>query len=168
MQEHLSKTQDLVAEGNYEEALARFMWFHAHALEYDPGMYGIRLSIALVYWKNLGDIYPPALKALVKIRDDNEKLKQQGKGDKNLFHDVLSINRIQKQPNKSIALFELIDKKDEKLAEEYWSMIKDNILENRRHDIAKKFIKDLTKEFAEVKEIKECSWVFIQICSRLI
>jgi len=152
MQKHLSLTQDLVSKGKHEEALNRFIWFHKHALEHEPSMYGVRLSFALSYWKNLGDIYPPALKALIKIRDENENLLQQGKGDKHLFHDVISINRTLDQSEKSIDLFERISKIDKKLTNECWGMIKDYILEIKRYDIAQRHIKDVTKEFVGVKE----------------
>jgi len=76
-----------------EEALERFIWFHEHALEHDQSMYGVRLSFALSYWKSLGESYPPAQKALVKTRDDKAKLIREGRGSKNLFHDVMALNR---------------------------------------------------------------------------
>src|SRR5688572_11688303 len=30
--------------GRYEEALAKHVWFHSHALEIEPALYGVRLS----------------------------------------------------------------------------------------------------------------------------
>lgn len=60
MQKYLSDTQEMVRQGKNQEALERFVWFHDHALEHEPaGMYGVRLSFALSYWKALGDVYPP-------------------------------------------------------------------------------------------------------------
>ena len=59
MQVYLNETQELVRQQRYAEALERFLWFHDHALEHNPGMAGVRLSFALSYWKNLGDVYPP-------------------------------------------------------------------------------------------------------------
>jgi len=151
MQQYLSVTQDLVSEGKHQKALDRFIWFHKNALEHDPAMYGVRLSFALRYWKDLGEVYPPALEALVKIRDEKEKQLQLGKGDKYLFHDVISVNRTLGQPEKSIELFELISKTSVTLADEYWDMIKDYVLESKRYDIAQKYITDMTKEFNVIK-----------------
>jgi len=136
MQQYLSVTQDLVSEGKHQKALDRFIWFHENALEHDPAMYGVRLSFALRYWKDLGEVYPPALEALVKIRDEKEKQLQLGKGDKS---------------EKSIELFELISKTSVTLADEYWDMIKDYVLESKRYDIAQKYITDMTKEFNVIK-----------------
>jgi len=62
MQVYLNETNKMVKKGQYKEALQRFIWFNEHALEYDESMTGVRLSFALGYWKELGDIYPPALK----------------------------------------------------------------------------------------------------------
>jgi len=74
MQKYLSDTQQMVREGRYQEALERFVWFHDHALEHEPSaMYGVRLSFALSYWKSLGDVYPPAMTALVEMRNRKEK-----------------------------------------------------------------------------------------------
>ncbi len=69
MQKYLQDTQKMVSQGKYKEALKRNIWFHNHALEHRPSMYGVRLSFALSYWKSLGEIYPPAQKALAVIDD---------------------------------------------------------------------------------------------------
>ena len=42
-------------------------------------MYGVRLSFALSYWEQLGEVYPPALTALKKTRDDKTALLLDGK-----------------------------------------------------------------------------------------
>jgi len=153
MQKYLSVTQDLVKEGKQDEALERFIWFHEHALEHDQSMYGVRLSFALSYWKSLGESYPPALKALVKTRDDKAKVIQEGKGSTNLFHDVMALNRTLDEPKRTVALFELISQEDPARAEEYWSIAKDTILEQKRYDLARKYIKDVEAEFVDVKEM---------------
>ena len=155
MQKYLQETQDLVAQGKHEEALKRFVWFHEHALEHDKSMYGVRLSFALSCWKNLGESYPPAMKALVKMRDDNEKSLRENKGNKNLFHDVRALNRTLDEPEKTVDLFEFISKGDPLRAEEYWSIAKDPILEQKRYDLAQKYIEDIEAEFLEIKEMYE-------------
>jgi len=153
MQKYLSATQNLVKEGKHEEALERFIWFHGHALEHDESMYGVRLSFALSYWKNLGETYPPALKAFIKMRDDKENRIRDGKGDSSLFHDVLALNRTLEDPKKSVALFEFVSKKQPAKSSEYWGFAKDVILEQKRYDIARKYIKDVGTEFANVNEM---------------
>jgi hypothetical protein len=152
MQKYLQTTQDLVAQGKHEEALKRFVWFHAHALEHDQSMYGVRLSFALSYWKRLGESYPPAMQALVKMRDDNSKLLRETSGSKNLFHDVIAINRTLEEAGKTVELFEFISKGDPVRAEQYWIVVKATILEQKRYDLARKYIKDFGSEFVGIKE----------------
>ena len=56
----LREAQDDARAGRYPDALAKHVWFHENALTYAPAMYGVRLSFALSYWVNLGNLYPPA------------------------------------------------------------------------------------------------------------
>jgi hypothetical protein len=56
-------------EGRHEEALREYIWFHDHALELEPALYGVRLSFALAYWVELAQDYPAARTALEGIRD---------------------------------------------------------------------------------------------------
>jgi hypothetical protein len=50
------------------------MWYFNHALEYQPGQVGVRLSFALSDWVELGRSYPKALQALIEIRDHDLQL----------------------------------------------------------------------------------------------
>lgn len=78
--------------GQHEEALREFIWFHEHALKERPALIGVRLSYALAYWVELGKVYPPAMRALEQIRDDKSAALLEGTGDTVLFRDVIAIN----------------------------------------------------------------------------
>jgi hypothetical protein len=67
--------------GRYEDALAKHLWFHQHALEHDRSYYGVRLSGALTSWHQLAKVYPPALQALKETRDEAAKRVFEGKND---------------------------------------------------------------------------------------
>lgn len=151
MQEYLSTTHDLVRQGEHEEALERFIWFHNHALEHDRAMYGVRLSFALGYWKQLGDAHPPALEAMEEIRDEKTKLLKDGGGDFALFHDVLALNRTLGENRKTIQLFEQIDEEQPERAKEFWRVAKDLVLDQKRYDLARKHLKDPVQAFNEAK-----------------
>ena len=154
MQKYLSDTQDMVQQGKYPEALERFIWFHDHALEYEPaGMYGVRLSFALSYWKALGDVYPPALTALIETRDRKEKAITDNKGNGGLFHDVVALNRTLGESDKTVTLFDLIDKGQPDAAKRYWNVAKDAVIAAKRYDLARKYIGNPTREFTKVKEM---------------
>lgn len=151
MQKYLTDTQKMVSQGKYEEALKRHIWFHKHALEHRPSMYGVRLSFALSYWKSLGEVYPPAKKALVDIRDRKTRQIENGSGNFPLFHDVTSINRTLREGNKTIKLFEYLDKKNPKLAKRCWIVAKKVVITAKRFDLAKKYMGNLLQEFTRIK-----------------
>jgi hypothetical protein len=69
----LTEAADDIGERRYETALAKFLWFHEHALEYDRRLGPVRLSFAIGYWYLLAKRYPPAMEALRRARDDAER-----------------------------------------------------------------------------------------------
>jgi len=155
MQKYLNYTQDLMLQGKNEEALERFLWFHDHALEHEPAMYGVRLSFALMYWKELGDSYPPALTAMKKTRDDKTILLENQKGNPNLFHDVMSLNETLGDDDKTIMLFRRLDQEQKDLAAQCWDMAKTPIIKAKAYDLIKKHIGNPVREFVKVKAMYE-------------
>lgn len=150
----LDEAQSDFKEQRYEDALAKHVWFHDHALEYEPSkMYGVRLSFALSYWKQLGDVYPPALKTLKMIRGNKSDLVAQGKGNRNLFHDVMALNRTLGEDNRTVELFRMLDQNQPDLAKQCWSISKKTIFDANAYDLVKKYIENLVSEFDSVKEI---------------
>lgn len=79
-------------EGCHEEALQEFIWFHHHALEEDPALYGVRRSFALGLWTELGKAYPKALDALRSTRSDKAEALLRGEGGPELFLDIAAID----------------------------------------------------------------------------
>ena len=88
----LDAATELADDGQYEEALREFQWFHDHALAEMPSLYGVRLSYALGAWIDLGADYPPALEALEAVRERDAALLLGGKGKRELFHDIVAID----------------------------------------------------------------------------
>ena len=92
-------------EGRHEEALSEYLWFHGHALEQEPSQYGVRLSFALAYWVELGEAYPKAKRILREIRDKKTTSLLRGEGNREIFHDVESINRAMGCSSQTYLLF---------------------------------------------------------------
>lgn len=155
MQAYLSETQEMVQEGKHEEALKRFIWFHDHALEHDPSMYGVRLSFALSYWKALGEVYDPAMTALVETRDRKETSLLNGDGDVKLFHDVAALNRTLEEDEKTVSLFSNIVQKDPAVGKRYWNIASDAVIDAKRYDLVRKYIGNPMREFTKVKSMYE-------------
>jgi hypothetical protein len=123
LQKILSDATDLMNQGDYEGALQRHIWYHNHALQYDQGQTGVRLSFALSSWMELGRRYPKAKQALVEIRDRDASKLASGSGYADLFSDVSSINRELQDDDATYTLFKTIRDKDPQLAGEcyFWA-----------------------------------------------
>ncbi len=160
MQQYLSDTQDLISMEEYEEALERTIWFHENALKHERSMYGVRLSFALSYWKDLGDKYPPALKVLIEIRDNNVKDILSGTNNTEIFHDVVAINRTFDESDKTISLFKQLDNERPKYAKETWHSVKREVFEAKDYELIKKYAGDIFIEYtrAEIQFIQMLSF----------
>lgn len=152
MQQYMRDTKALIKQGQHEKALERTLWFHDNALEHEPSMSGVRLSFAMGDWMDLAEKYPPALKAMHKVRDEKTLKLKSGEGNFNLFMDVNAFNRTLKEEDKTIALFRLLDEKQPDLAKTCWIIAKQLVIKNKDYDLADKYLGNLLTEFDMVKE----------------
>ena len=106
----LQRGQEAAAAGRYEDALRDYIWFHEHALEHEPSLYGVRLSFALWYWIELAHVYPQARTALRRIRDEKTARLLNGDAHRDLFHDVESINERLENEEATYELFGALEK----------------------------------------------------------
>ncbi len=102
--------------GRSEIALEKFLWFHRHANEYDPGLSAVRLSFALGYWHDLASHYPQALEAMIRVRDETESEFRKEMSDFDLFHDLTALNERLDQDERTAQLFRDVAAKDPKAA----------------------------------------------------
>lgn len=152
-QQVLQDANRLTQAGKYEEALQKYIWFHDHALEYDPALYGVRLSFALTYWVQLAEKYPQAKTALLEIRDKKTQLLVQGQGNRELFHDVTAINECLGEDQKTLTLFRILDEKQLDLATNCWIIAKDVVLKHQDFNLAKKYVTDARSDFKKIKQM---------------
>ncbi|MBL0154201.1 MAG: hypothetical protein IPP93_12205 [Chitinophagaceae bacterium] len=155
MQVYLNETNKMVKKGQYKEALQRFIWFNEHALEYDESMTGVRLSFALGYWKELGDIYPPALTAMKDLRNKKIKLLTDNKESINLFQDISAFDKTLSEDSITAEVFKLIHQKYPYLADRCWIFAKESLFETKEFGVIKNYITNpLTEYFAIKKDYK--------------
>lgn len=107
--ERLKNARTAAAEGRYEEALREHIWFHEHALDHEPALYGVRLSFALADWIDLSKVYPEARLALEQMRDRKVAKLLRGEGDRATFHDVTRMNEFLDCEHATANLFVTID-----------------------------------------------------------
>jgi hypothetical protein len=159
MQQYLNETREMVRGGRFEEALERMVWFHHHALDYGPGMAGVRLSFALSDWLRLGDVYPPARAALLATRDATLQQLLQSPGEPRHFIDLNGLNRVLGEEGKTLDVFAQLAAEHPEAAKAHWSSAERPgtatrlALEARRLDLLQAHGIDLIIEFERVKQL---------------
>jgi hypothetical protein len=148
----LEDARRLTAEGDYEGALAKHVWFHDNALNSGAGYYGVRLSFALTEWMKLGAKYPKALEKLKSIRDEKTQRLEHGKGTRALFHDVESINESLGQKSATVDLFKKLQAVDPKFGSMLFDIADEALLEAGEFELARKYMGDPAERLAIVRE----------------
>ncbi|HKO88583.1 MAG TPA: hypothetical protein VJU83_08705, partial [Burkholderiales bacterium] len=155
-QKRLQAAREATQQGRYDEALQEFIWFHEHALEHQPWLYGLRLSFALGYWIELANLYPPAREALEAMRDRKTTALLRGEGKRPLFHDVVAINRVLARPDLTHALIVRLEADYPDLAHECVALALPAIVATGDYALAYRHIPDptaaLKKEGAQLNE----------------
>ena len=128
----LQRGLESAAAGRYGEALRDYIWFHEHALEHEPSLYGVRLSFALWYWIELGHVYPEARSALKRIRDEKTARLLNGDADRDLFQDVESINERLENDEATYELFAALERANPDFAGACADLAMPAIVEGRR------------------------------------
>jgi hypothetical protein len=143
--EVLRQARQCVKSYEYAAALEKYIWFHLHALDIDRGLVGVRLSYAISEWIALGQVYPPAKSALESLRDTKAESLAQGTDDVSLFHDVAAINLALGQVERTRDIFRAIAGVDRAVAEKYFHVALESLVETKDFDLARSFLFDPRK-----------------------
>jgi hypothetical protein len=149
----LDAARQLADEGKYEQALERHVWFHDHALEVDDSYGGVRLSFALSDWIDLGRKYPPALRKLKAIRDTKTAKLIAGVEERDLFHDVSSINEGLGESESTVALFKRIDAERPAFAGKVSALAIEALVAAQEYELARKYLPEPMEKFSRLKEM---------------
>ena len=133
----------------YEEALAKFLWFHENALTYRESLYGVRLSYALEDWFELGSVYPPALEELKRTRDDAAVKVREADEYYYAFNDVLAINDILGESNRTVELFLWLDLHMPERARKVYRLVQVQLVDAGDFQLCGKYI-DPTEDFNRI------------------
>ncbi len=156
------KGREAALAGRYEEALQEYVWFHHHALEHNPALYGVRLSFALSDWLELAESYPEARRVLEEIRDEKSTTLARGDGSRELFHDVASINEYLGAELETYKLFRLLGARSPEFAKQCADLALEAIVSARDFELARdnspspenallRFSADLNEDVARFK-----------------
>jgi hypothetical protein len=140
LQKILSEAQMDTMAGHYEVALAKDVWFYNNSLKIDPNMYGVWLSFALSYWKQLADVYPPAKEKLIEARDEAEKKVMSGENVVPSFHDFASINSVLGEHQRTVALFKTLEKQNAKSAAQVFDLARPDLIKAGEIKLCGKYV----------------------------
>jgi hypothetical protein len=150
----LQDIRQLVAEGKYEEALKKHLWFHEES-KTSTGMGGVRLSFALSQWMQLGQAYPPALVALKSVRDENAAKLLDGAGGFQEYHECFAINRTLKDDDRTYELFLRLDALHPAIARKCFDVTVDLIVARKRYDLYAKYGGDPIERYERFRHMRE-------------
>ena len=151
-QQILNEAQADTMAGRYDEALAKHVWFHRNALKIDPAFYGVRLSFALSYWKELGIVYPPAKAKLIEIRDEAGGKATSGENIRESFHEFQSINSTLGDDKRTVALFSSLDKDYPKAAGKVFDVARPALIKAGEIKLCSKYL-DAKTEYPRLVEM---------------
>jgi len=145
-------TDDFINRGEYPEALERTIWFHNHSVSHQKSISAVRLSFAIRDWYNFGKKYPPAMTALLRIRDKKTNIILNGSGSYELFDDVSAINNVLTEDDKTIDLYNEIAKTQPNLAKELWYIVEDIAIKEKQYGLLEKNNTSVLVEYDEAEE----------------
>ncbi len=150
----LEEAQTDTAAGRYEDALAKFVWFHEHALEVQPAMSGVRVSFALTYWAELGAVYPPAIAKLRSERDRAGDDARSAADPVRAFGDFAAINKTLNEDGKTADLFAEYDANAPEKAARVYVSAEPALVRAKRYALCGKYL-DADRSFARYVQLRD-------------
>lgn len=142
LRDMLEEARIAAAQGRHADALRAHVWFHEHALEHAPALYGVRLSFALAAWVELGRVYPEALRVLETIREAKATALMAGPRSRDSFHDVAAIDHSLGRPGRTYELFLRLCDLDVDFAASCAGIAMEALVEARDFELAARFLPD--------------------------
>ncbi|MBI3860844.1 MAG: hypothetical protein HY290_03010 [Planctomycetia bacterium] len=150
--QRLKDAQAAARARRYDVALEGYIWFHENSVD-EPSMAGVRLSFALMYWIELGKVYPPARTALEEVRDRKTKSLLNGFRDFQSFLDVVSINKHLGSERATYDLFVSLNSSSPQLAQVYADLALPALIAVEDFVLARQFMPDPTEEIEKLAKL---------------
>jgi len=149
LQKILNEADDLMKQGQYEQALGRHIWLQLHQTEYGGSVQNIS---ALSSWIELGRRFPKAKQALIEIRDNEVREFAQGRGYTDLFRDIVSINQQLQDEDATYELFKAIRKGDPRLADQCYFWVEGLLIAKGEYQFCYDHMGDPQSRLAQAKQ----------------
>ena len=143
--------KDAVA-GRHQMALEKLVWFHENAIRMQASLSGVRRSYALRAWKELGDKYPPALKALRRSRNAarNGARTKTGKAAGHCYADFAAVNHYLSEEPQTVRLFKWLHKHRPKVARDVYQRTEEVLARAKEFKLCGAYI-DSSEQFARLR-----------------
>jgi hypothetical protein len=154
--DRLTEAYAAAQAGRHEEALNEYIWFHEHALAEARSLRGVRLSFALAYWKELGEVYPPAMDALLALRDRKVAILAAGVEEWELFNDVSALNDTLGHPRNTYDLFRHINDRSPDFADHCIGVAMPSVVACEDFELARRFMGEPDEVIAQrIEQLNE-------------
>jgi hypothetical protein len=152
--EDLDRMRSLVDKGAYEEALEEHIWFH-EVSRFSPSLAGVRASFALSNWADLGKRFPPAMEALISLKDQYRDSALSGKGDFNEVGDLFAILRTLDDEAAIIEDFKILAEVDPENAGFVYRLIEEYLVKNQELELINQYMGDPILKYEEIRMMRE-------------
>ena len=141
----LDEALDDICDGRYEAALSKLVWFHDHALSYEPHLAAVRLSFALGYWTGLAQEYPAALDALYAARDRAATAFRESEFELDHFEDLAALNETLNESARTVDVFESVAETDGDAAKSLYQVAEPYLIEAGEYSLCGRFLDPLKR-----------------------
>ena len=140
----LREAQADTSNQQYEEALAKHVWYHKNALAHQPAQSGVRRSFALSSWKQLADAYPPALFKLLEMREEAEAKVKANRAMADSFHDYAAISRYLGDETRTKDLFLALHAEKPDQAKRVYLVAQPALIKAKEYQVCMQYIEPAT------------------------
>lgn len=148
--EVLNEARQATRNKDYPTALDRYRWFYDNALLLDEAYYGVRLSFCLMEWVRLGAEFPPALEALISLKEKTLSAFKASNSRQN-FQELASICRVLSCSEE--AFQEFCNVSDKQLSASIFRDIYEYCASNSMWDICREYLGNGNSQYREALEL---------------
>ncbi len=139
-------------DNDYALSLEKYLWFFKNALKYKKSYYGVRLSYCLSELAGLGEVYPPALEELTKLKESSLTEFKENRSC-NQFHEYSRICDALDCPSEPVEIFHGIAPQDKELAEQLFTFVYEELARQSKWDICREYMGNGYKQYKEILEL---------------
>ena len=154
--EVLDSARSHVASKEYAEALKEYKWFFDNSTKIESAMFGVKHSYCVNEWRELGDLYEPALKLYRNELGKRKKRLIGGEADWGLFMEFKALCEYDDKKNEVVEVFLAYDNnKQVEFSKRIFDPIKEDLLFLGYLEICSKYTTHPMREAIHIIELHQ-------------